>query len=81
MKIYACKKDKLICKYFSLFQIARAFPALLNLFKKDEGDTLTFRRLSCLLKPEFAEVGTNERKFQNEVYSIFIKYTREAGSK
>ena len=34
-----------------------------------------------LLKADFAAEGSNERKFQNEVYSKFIKYSREAAGK
>ena len=34
-----------------------------------------------LLKPIFAEDGSNERLYQNKVYNIFVKYLREAGSK
>ena len=56
-------------------------PIFLHLFGANEQETLTFKRLSGLLKPVFAEVGTNERKHQSEVYNLFIKYMREAGSK
>ena len=37
--------------------------------------------LVFLLKPVFAEDGTNERTYQNKVYSVFLKYLRETGSK
>ena len=33
------------------------------------------------MKPKFAEEGSNERKYQHEVYGKFMKYLREAGSK
>ena len=42
---------------------------------------MTFRRLVSLLKPVFAEDGSNERTYQNKVYNVFLKYLREAGSK
>ena len=36
------------------------------------------KRFINLLIADFAAEGSNERKFQNEVYSKFIKYAREA---
>ena len=42
---------------------------------------MTFRRLVSLLKPVFAEDGSNERTYQNKVHNVFLKYLREAGSK
>ena len=42
---------------------------------------MTFRRILALLKLNFAEYGSNERLYQNKVYTIFVKYLREAGGK
>ena len=39
------------------------------------------KRFINLLKADFAAEGSNERKFQNEVYSKFLKYAREAAGK
>ena len=39
------------------------------------------KRFIYLLKANFAAEGLNERKFQNEVYSKFAKYAREAAGK
>ena len=41
---------------------------------------MTFRRLVSLLKPVFAEDGSNERTYQHKVYNVFLKYLREVGS-
>ena len=41
---------------------------------------MTFRRIIALLKPNFAEDGSNERLYQNKVYNFFVKYLRETGS-
>lgn len=32
------------------------------------------------MKPEFSEDGSNDRKFEGEVYSMFLKYLRESAS-
>ena len=50
-------------------------------FRPNENTQMTFRRLVSLLKPVFAEDGSNERTYQNKVYNVFLKYLREAGSK
>ena len=39
------------------------------------------KRFINLFKADFAAEGSNERKFQNKVYSKFIKYTREVAGK
>ena len=51
-----------------------------HLFPPNENTQMTFRRLVSLLKPVFAEDGSNERTYQNKVYNVFLKYLREAGS-
>ena len=52
-----------------------------HLFRPNENTQMTFRRLVSLLKPVFAEDGSNERTYQNKVYNVFLKSLREAGSK
>ena len=52
-----------------------------HLFRPHENTQMTFRRLVSLLKPVFAEDGSNERTYQNKVYNVFFKYLRDAGSK
>ena len=42
---------------------------------------VTFKKLVQLLKPVFAEDGSNSRKLQDAVYSLFMKYLREVSSK
>ena len=49
-------------------------------FRPNENTQMTFRRLVSLLKPVFAEDGSNERTYQNKVYNVFFKYLRDAGS-
>ena len=51
-----------------------------HLFRPNENTQMTFRRLVSLLKPVFAEDGSNERTYQKKVYNVFLKYLREAGS-
>ena len=51
-----------------------------HLFRPNENTQMTFRRLVSLLKPVFAEDGSNERTYQNKVYNVFLKYLREVGS-
>ena len=51
-----------------------------HLFRPNENTQMTFRRLVSLLKPVFAEDGSNERTYQNEVYNVILKYLREVGS-
>lgn len=53
----------------------------MHLFRKIEKAILTLKQLTSLLEPDFSEEGTNSRKFEGEVYSIFIKYLREVASK
>ena len=52
-----------------------------HLFRPKEITQMTFRRIISLLKPYFAEDVSNEHLYQNKVYNIFVKYSREAGSK
>ncbi|XP_070575403.1 uncharacterized protein [Ptychodera flava] len=65
--------DKLgICK------LAKKLPLLLHLFVPNANSALTFRKLKTLLKPKFSPEGSNNRKHENDVYTIFIAYMREA---
>ncbi|KAK3737738.1 hypothetical protein QZH41_018284 [Actinostola sp. cb2023] len=41
---------------------------------------MTIRKLQFFLKPDFSEDGTNTRKFEGEMYSVFVHYLREAAS-
>ncbi|KAK3754667.1 hypothetical protein QZH41_009117, partial [Actinostola sp. cb2023] len=64
-------------KQLGIFQIAEKFPIFLHLLRKDESRLLTLRTLQSLLKPNFSQPGTNRRKFEGEIYSVFVKYLRE----
>lgn len=63
-----------------LYQIGNAIPNFLHLFRPSGSYALTRRKLLTLLKPDFSEVGSNARHFENEVYELFSKYTRLAAS-
>ena len=55
----------------------RGFPMLLHLLRKDAQRKLSVQSLLFLLKPAFAEVGSNALTKEKEVYQLFIKYVRE----
>ena len=42
---------------------------------------LTVKSLVNLLKPVFSEEGSNNRKYENEIYSVFMKYVRKVADK
>ena len=42
---------------------------------------IDFKEMVCVLKPEFAEEGTNEKKHQQDVYTIFLDYLKVVVSK
>ncbi|XP_065645893.1 uncharacterized protein LOC136076409 [Hydra vulgaris] len=67
-------------KEFGIYQIAHSLPAILQLFNSCDVEKLTFKRLSTLLKPSFAEIGSNDYVFQSKIYAKFNKYLREAAS-
>ena len=52
-----------------------------HLFRPNKNTQMTFRRIISLLKPNFAEDGSHKGLYQNKVYTIFMKYLREAVSK
>lgn len=41
---------------------------------------LTLKAVTQLLKPHFSEEGSNDRKYENSVYSAFLRYMRSAAS-
>ncbi|XP_077862897.1 uncharacterized protein LOC144345212, partial [Saccoglossus kowalevskii] len=64
--------DKLgICK------LCKKLPQFMYMFVPNENSILTFRKLKFLLKPDFSPEGSNSRKYENEVYAVFIAYLRE----
>lgn len=62
-------------------QVAENIPLFIHLLRRNESPLLTIRKLQTLVSPQFSEQGTNQRKFEGEVYSDFIKYLREVASK
>ena len=65
----------------SLLQMVKEFPLLKHLFRPNESACLTLKKLILLLKPVFAEIGSNSRMYQDAVYAKFLKYLREVASK
>ena len=53
----------------------------LQLFRPSENSQLTRKKLLSLLKPNFAEAGSNERSYQDTIYRKFVKYATEAAGK
>ena len=64
-----------------MFHVCQAMPQFIDLFKPTTARALTLKKLISLLKPDFSETGANKRRYENEVYSAFCKYLREAASK
>lgn len=63
------------------FQLVRSLPSLIHLFTPIQPTPITFKKITTLLKPEFAAEGSNRMKAEKKVYSKFLKYLREAASK
>ena len=74
---FCCLKIVFFCM---IFQVCQSLPTFLYLFRPGATNMLTLRKLISLLKPNFSEVGSNKRKFENEVYTPFSNYLREAAS-
>ena len=56
-------------------------PTFLHLLRPNPASILTLRKLTMLLTPSFSPEGSNRKKFETEVYSLFVKCLREAASK
>lgn len=67
-------------KETGIYQVCEAMPIFLHLFRPSEASVLSVKMLTNLLKPSCSETGTNERRFENEVYAAFTKYLMEAAS-
>lgn len=63
-----------------LYQIGKAFPVFLYLFRPSPSANLTRRMITHLLKPNFSEEGSNTKKLEHEVYSSFSRYIREVAA-
>ena len=74
--IYLCKGfDRL--GLLSLFQ---RFPIIKHIFHPSPAGALTRKKLLHILEPQFSEYGNNKRKREEEIYTFFNKYVREAAS-
>ncbi|XP_028418723.1 uncharacterized protein LOC114544232 [Dendronephthya gigantea] len=54
-------------------------PNFLNIFNHRQTN-LTLRSFVNLFKPIFSEEGSNKRKFENDVYAVFVKYLRKVAN-
>lgn len=55
-------------------------PMLHHLLRKNRQHKLTVPMLLNLLKPKFSEDGSNNLKYEKEVYHLFVRYVREVSS-
>lgn len=64
-----------------VLQLLEKLPQLLHLFRPSDAAAVpNFKKIIHLLSPQFAEEGTNTRKYQKEVYNAFIRYAREVAA-
>ena len=56
-------------------------PTFLHLLRPNPASILTLRKLTMLLTPSFSPEGSNRKKNETELYSLFVKYLREVASK
>lgn len=63
-----------------LIQIGLRLPLFVHLLRPSPGYAITRKKLLNILEPQFSDEGSNDRLFENAVYTVFIKYVREAGS-
>lgn len=57
----------------------RQLPMFIHLLRPGSQHKVTVPRLLEILKPKFAEEGSNAVKYQKEVYQMFVRYVREDG--
>ena len=64
-----------------VLQLLEKLPQLLHLFRPSAVAAFpNFKKIIQLLSPQFAEEGTNTRKYQKEVHNAFIRYAREVAA-
>lgn len=52
------------------------------LFRASATSEMTMRKLKHLLHPKFDEVGSNQRRREEQIYELFLRYVKEvAGMK
>ncbi|VDI42199.1 Hypothetical predicted protein [Mytilus galloprovincialis] len=62
-----------------ILQLLKEKPTIGYLFQQNSG-RLTVGKLIHILKPEFAEAGTNKRTAEERLYSSFVKYIRKSAA-
>jgi len=65
---------------FGIYQITKAFPLFIHLFRPNPLAKLTMKRLISVMNPQFSEDGTNMRKFEGEMFALLCKYFREVAA-
>lgn len=65
--------------YFIILQLTIKLPVLLHLFTPGPQTPLNFRMLNHLMQPEFSSDGSNRKKKEYAMYSVFEVHAR--GSK
>ena len=56
-------------------------PTFLRPLRPNPASILTLRKLTLLLTPSLSPERSNRKKFETEVYSLFVNYLKEAASK
>ncbi|XP_070556010.1 G2/M phase-specific E3 ubiquitin-protein ligase-like isoform X2 [Ptychodera flava] len=63
-----------------IHQLCMELPTMQYLFQPNTSSALTINKLKSLLTPTFSETGTNSRRFEGEIFALFLKYLREVSS-
>ena len=63
-----------------VIDLCQSLPIVIHLFRPSPSAVLSRKKLIEMLKPEFSPEGSNNRKFESETYSFFMKFIREVAS-
>ncbi|XP_063397675.1 uncharacterized protein LOC134681988 [Mytilus trossulus] len=63
-----------------IYQLSITLPMVVHLFTPGPQQHMKFRQLTSILTPQFSPEGSNRRKRESAIYSLFVKYIREAAS-
>ncbi|XP_070581505.1 uncharacterized protein [Ptychodera flava] len=55
-------------------------PTFVHLLRPNESSALTIKKTISLFSVDFSPEGSNNRMYENKVYSLFLKYLREVAS-
>ncbi|KAK3085561.1 hypothetical protein FSP39_005363 [Pinctada imbricata] len=62
-----------------LYSLCKELPSFVHLFQNTHV-TLTYKRVTNMLTPEFTEEGSNGYMYEKAVYAAFLRYLREVAS-